>query len=120
VNAALANGLAPLPAATTQQDVDYFSLDIVDAMNTSGGYLQLMTPGIPLRLIDSYIVTGTTNGVPNWTAINANLSTAIDNMTKSGMIKVPATISALQLKSFVNSIAQSIWSYKQSTSRAHL
>ena len=120
VNAALANGLAPLPAATTQQDVDYFSMDIVDAMNTSGGYLQLLTPGTPLRLIDSYIVTGTTNGVANWSTINASLSTAIDNMTKSGLIKIPVGLSTVQVKSFVNSIAQTIWSYRQSTQRAHL
>jgi hypothetical protein len=120
VNALVANGLATLPAETTQSDLNYFSMDVATAMNTSGGYLQLMTPGVGLRVIDSYVVTGTTSGSVNWTTVDASLSTAINNMISAGLIKVPSGVSLSQVNSLVDSVAQAIWTYKQSTGRAHL
>lgn len=118
--ALVANGIATLPSETTQKDLQYFSMDIVNAMNASGGYLQLMTPGIGLRVIDSYVVTATSNGSVNWSAADASLSNALSNMVVSGLIKIPSGISQSQLNSFVDSVAQAIWTYKQSTSRTHL
>jgi len=119
-SALLANGLAALPSETTRNDLQYFAMDIVNAMDTSGGYLQLMTPGISLRVIDSYVVTGTSNGSVNWSAVDANLANALSNMVASGLIKIPSAISQSQLNSFVDSVAQAIWTYKRSTNRGHL
>lgn len=120
VSALLANGLATLPAETNQTDLNYFSMDVVNAMNTNGGYLQLLTPGVGLRLIDSYVVTGTSSGSVNWTAVDTSLSAAINNMVSAGLIKVPSGVSLSQVNSFVDSVAQAIWTYKQSTGRANL
>lgn len=120
VSALLTNGLATLPVETTQTDLNYFSMDVVSAMDTNGGYLQLMTPGIGLRVIDSYVVTGTSGGTVNWTTVEASLSTAINNMISAGLIKVPSGVSLSQVNSFVDAVAQAIWTYKQSTDRAHL
>ncbi len=120
VGAILSSDLASLPPETTQTDLQYFSMDLVNAMNTSGGYLQLLTPGISLRVIDSYIVTGTFNGAVNWTSVDASLSTAINNLISSGLIKLPSGVSLAQVNSFVDSVAEAIWTYKQATARAHL
>jgi hypothetical protein len=120
VGAMLSSDLATLPQETTPTDLQYFSMDLVNAMNTSGGYLQLLTPGISLRVIDSYVVTGTTNGAVNWASVDASLSTAINNLITSGLIKLPSGVSLVQVNSFVDSVAQAIWNYKQATGRAHL
>jgi hypothetical protein len=120
VNALLSNDLATLPAETTKTDLQYFSMDLVNAMNTNGGFLQLMTPGISLRVIDSYVVTGTSNGSVNWTTVDTNLSTAIANMVSAGLIKIPSGVTSPQVNSFIDGVAKAIWAYKQSTERAHL
>ena len=120
VGALLSNGLATLPSETTQQDVQYFSMDLVTAMNTNGGYLQLMTPGVSLRVIDSYVVTATSGRSVDWASVEASLSTAITNMVSAGLIKIPAGVSTTQLNAFANALAQAIWTYKQSTGRTHL
>jgi hypothetical protein len=120
VVALLANSLVTLPSETSQQQLQYFSMDVVSAMNTSGGYLQLMTPGVGLRVIDSYVVTGTSSGSINWTTVDTSLSTAISNMVNAGLIKIPSGVSSSQVNSFVDSVAQAIWTYKQATGRTHL
>ena len=51
----------------------------VDAMNNNNGALELLTPGISLRIIDSYVITATSNGQVNWSEVDANLSTALPN-----------------------------------------
>jgi hypothetical protein len=120
VVALLANSLVTLPSETSQQQLQYFSMDVVSAMNTSGGYLQLMTPGVGLRVIDSYVVTGTSSGSINWTTVDTSLSTAISNMVNAGLIKIPSGVSPGQVNAFVDSVAQAIWTYKQATGRTHL
>jgi hypothetical protein len=79
-----------------------------------------MTPGISLRVIDSYVVTGTSNGSVNWTTVDTNLSTAIANMVSAGLIKIPSGVTSPQVNSFIDGVAKAIWAYKQSTERAHL
>jgi hypothetical protein len=120
VNALTANGLATLPNGTTAADLQYFSMDTVNAMNNNAGYLQLMTPGVTLRIIDSYVVTATSHGTVAWSTVDSNLTTAIHNMVNSGLMKVPPNVTVSQMNSFVDSVAQTIWNYKQATGRAHL
>jgi hypothetical protein len=80
----------------------------------------MLTPGVSLRIIDSYIVTGTKNGSVNWTVVDASLSTAVDNFMVSGMMKVPPTMTPTELKSFVIALAHAIADYKVSTGRKNL
>jgi hypothetical protein len=120
VNAEVSNNLANTMSGAGVQDLVWFSLDVVEAMNVNNGYMQLLTPGIALRIIDSYIVSSTSNGTVNWTQANASISSAIDQMIAAGMMKLPPGMSSAQLKSFAESLAKAIYSYKQSTKRAHL
>jgi hypothetical protein len=120
VSAAVSNGLANVTKATTLQDLQWFSLDVTSAMNDNNGVMAMLTPGVSLRIIDSYVVTGTTNGTVNWTAVDASLSTGLDNFIASGMMKIPAPMTTAQLKSFVIALAHVIWDYKVATGRKTL
>jgi hypothetical protein len=120
VSAAVSNRLANTSTGVTLQDLQWFSLDVTNAMNDNDGVMSMLTPGVSLRIIDSYIITGTTNGTVNWTTVDASLSTAIDTFIASGMIKIPAPITTTNLKSFVTALAHIVYDYKVSTARKHL
>jgi hypothetical protein len=120
VSAEVANGLATEPSGVTLQYLQFFSQDVANAMNNSGGYTQLLTPGVGLRVIDAYVVTGTTAGVVNWTQVNANLATAVSTFISAGLIKLPPNVSAANVTAFVQSVAQTIYNYKGATGRATL
>jgi hypothetical protein len=117
-----ANGLdfTTPPTGTSLLDLEHFSLDVTSAMNSNDSFLELFTPGISLRIIDSYIVTGTTNGSVNWTEVNTSLSAAISNFVNSGLMKVPPGITRTNVTSFVNSLAHVIYNYKVATHRTAL
>jgi hypothetical protein len=83
--------------------------------------LQILTPGVALRIIDSYIVTATgTGGAVNWALVNSSLSTLVDNFIASGLIHLTPSLTVTQIKSFTSSLAQIISNYKLSTNRASL
>jgi hypothetical protein len=113
-------GLASLPTGTTLADLEHFSLDITNAMNDNNGVLELLTPGISLRIIDSYIVTATTDGTVNWSEVNTKLSAAVASYISSGLMKVPSGMTATQVSSFANELAQVIYNYKIATHRTAL
>ena len=104
VAAASKLGLTSLPKGTTLTDLEHFSLDVTNAMNDNNGVLELLTPGVSLRIIDSYIVTATSNGTVNWNELDASLSAAITNYINSGLMKVPTGMTAAQVTSFANSL----------------
>jgi hypothetical protein len=120
VDAAIAGGFAPAPVDVTEQDLEWFTLDLVSAMNHNDGMMQMMTPGVGLRIIDSYVVTGTSNGSVNWPQVNASLTNAVQSFIIAGLMKIPANQTAAQVETFVSSVAQAIYAYKVSTHRATL
>jgi hypothetical protein len=120
VEAAIAGNFVAPPAGTTAQDLQWFTLDLVTAMNDNEGMLQMLTPGVGFRMVDSYIVTGTSDGKVNWTLVDSSLSTAVDNLMTAGLMKLPADHTAAQVKTLVDSLAKAIYAYKVSTSRATL
>lgn len=69
--------------------MEWFALDVSGAMNDSDGVLQLLTPGVALRMIDSYVVTATSNGAVNWTEVETNLTKAVNSLVNAGLIKTP-------------------------------
>ncbi|HEY0701656.1 MAG TPA: hypothetical protein VGD60_02715 [Candidatus Acidoferrales bacterium] len=119
-SAAVTDGLANTSDYANLQDLEWFSLDVTGAMNDNNDIMGMLTPGVSLRIIDSYIITETTNGTVNWTAVDSSLSTAVDNFISSGMLKVPAPMTAAELKSFVESVAHVIYNYKVATGRKTL
>ena len=118
VDAGIANNFLTLPAETTSQDLKWFSLDLVNVMNTNNGIL--LSPGTMLRVIDSYVVTATTSGTVNWTLANSGITTMITNFANAGLLKLPATITTAQAIQFAQSLAQITYTYKTATGRTTL
>ena len=118
VDAAIASNFITVPANTDSQDLKWFSLDLVTAMNANNGIL--LSPGTMLRVIDSYIVSNTTSGTVNWTQANSGIATMITNLAGSGLLKLPANITAAQAIQFAQSLAQITYTYRTATNRASL
>jgi sorbitol-specific phosphotransferase system component IIA len=118
VDAGLADNILILPAETTVQDLKWFSLDLVNVMNTNNGIL--LSPGTMLRVIDSYVVTANVNGQVNWTQANAGIATMITNFASAGLLKLPTTITTAQAIQFAEALAQITYSYKAATGRTTL
>jgi hypothetical protein len=112
--------LTTTPTGASLLDLEHFSLDVTSAMNGNDSFLELLTPGISLRIIDSYVVTATTNGTVNWTEVNTSLSAAINNFVNSGLMKVPPGMTLTEVTSFAYSLAQVIHNYKVATHRVTL
>jgi hypothetical protein len=113
-------GFATPPQGATVTDLEHFSMDVTRAMNGANGVLDLLTPGVSLRIIDSYIVTATSNGTTNMTELHHSLAAAISNFVSSGLMKVPPGLTLTQVDSFANSLAWDISTYKAATHRATL
>lgn len=120
VSAAASENFVYPTSAMTLQDCQWFALDVTGVMNSNDGYMTLLTPGVSLRLIDSYVVTSTSNGVVNWTLVNSSLSTATKNLIATGLIKVPPTMNSTQVTSFIQTLAHIIDDYKVATGRKSL
>lgn len=120
VSAAVADNLANVPTGVNLQDMQWFTLDVTGAMNDNNDVLSLFTPGVSLRMIDSYVVTSTSNGTVNWSQVNTGLSAAVDNFVSAGLVKIPPGMTSAQVKSFIESVAQAIYSYRTSTNRQSL
>jgi hypothetical protein len=117
---AATNNLVNTPAGVSTQDLQWFSMDITAMMNANNDYLALLTPGVSLRMIDSYVVSSTTGRTVNWTEVNSGLSSAIQNFVNAGLIKIPSGMTQANLVTFAESTAKAIYAYKQSTKRTTL
>jgi hypothetical protein len=118
VDAGIADDFITVPAETNSQDLKWFSLDLVNAMNTSNGVL--LSPGTILRVIDSYVVTATASGAVNWTQANSGIATMITNFASAGLLKLPATITTAEAIQFAQSLAQITYTYRTATGRTSL
>jgi hypothetical protein len=121
VAAAATNGFVWPPSGTDLQDLQWFVQDLVNAMNVNQQVLQILTPGVTLRIIDSYIITGTgSDGTVNWPQVNASLTTLVANFISSGLVRLTPSPTTAQLTAFVTALAQTISTYKASTNRPSL
>ena len=121
VAAAATNGFVWPPSGTDLQDLQWFTQDLVNAMNVNQQVLQILTPGVTLRIIDSYIITATgSDGTVNWPQVNASLTTLVANFISSGLVRLTPSLTTAQLTSFVTALAQTISTYKVSTDRVSL
>jgi hypothetical protein len=118
VQAEISCGLVALPAQVSQQQAQYFSLDLVGSMNSSGGIM--LSPGFLLRVIDSYIVSGTSSGAVNWTQVNSQLATMVSALSSSGLLKLPVSVPLASAQTFAQELARTIYAYKQATGRTSL
>src|SRR5262249_41150599 len=118
VHAEILCGLVTLPAQVSQQQAQWFSLDAVSSMNSTGGIM--LSPGFLLRAIDSYVVTGTSGGAVNWTQVNSQLASMVSNLSTAGLLKLPSTVTLANAQLFAQDVAQAIYNYKQATGRTTL
>jgi len=118
VDAAVAYDFIILPAETNAQDVKWFSLGLVSAMNSNSGVL--LSPGTILRVIDSYVVSATANGQVNWTQANAGIAAMMTNLSTAGMLKLPASITTAQAIKLAQAFAQITYTYRTATGKATL
>jgi hypothetical protein len=123
VAAEFANQFVTLPQGTSLQDLEWFAEDVAAPMNDNQGYMQLLTPGAALRLLDSYIVAATTPGAGgaaatvNWQTVETNISNVVDTFTNAGLIKIPAGETSTHLKALMLAVAEEIVTYKTATGR---
>ena len=90
-------------------------------MNVNQQVLQILTPGVTLRIVDSYIVSGTgSDGTVSWAQVNAGLTTLIANFISSGVVRLTPSLTTAQLIAFVTALAQTMSTYKISTNRTSL
>jgi|GEM_PF-837769 hypothetical protein len=121
VAAAATDGFVWPPSGTDLQDLQWFVQDLVNAMNVNQQVLQILTPGVTLRIIDSYIITGTgSDGTVSWPQVNASLTTLVANFISSGLVRLTPSLTTAQLTAFVTALAQTISTYKVSTNRTSL
>ena len=118
VSAEINSGVLTMPAETNQQDIVWFTTDLVTQMNATSGVL--LSPGTLLRVIDGYIISQTSNGVVNWTAVNTNLGVMITTLASGGLLRLPPSITATEATNFATSIAQAIYNYKAATNKVTL
>jgi hypothetical protein len=121
VAAAATNGFVWPPSGTDLQDLQWFVQDLVNRMNVNQQVLQILTPGVTLRIIDSYIITSTgSDGTANWPQLNTSLTTLVANFIASGLVHLTPSLTSAQLTAFVTALAQTISTYKTSTNRTSL
>jgi hypothetical protein len=118
VHAEILCGLVTLPSQVSQQEAQWFSLDVVNSMNSAGGVM--LSPGFLLRAIDSYVVTGTSGGKVNWTQVNSQLANMVSSLSTAGLLKLPPTVTVANAQLFAQDVAQAIYNYKQATGRTTL
>jgi len=118
VSAAAADGLVTIPANSTQQDLVWFSEDLVTAMGTSQALM--LSPGTMLRVVDSYVVNNTSNGTVNWPQVNSTLATMVSNLSTLGLLKLPSGVTLAQAQAFTQTLANIIYTYKTATGRTTL
>ena len=118
VDAELANNLISTSPEVDEQDLQWFSLDLVSAMNESTGVI--VSPGALLRVVDSYIISATTDGQVNWTKANNSLANMVTALVHTHLVKLPPAVSLTQAVTLAQSLAQIIHTYKVATGRARL
>jgi hypothetical protein len=117
-DAEINDGIVAAPSGVTQANMEQFSEDVVTIMDQNTGIS--LSPGMLLRVIDSYVVTSTTGTAVSWPQVDSGLATMLANMTSAGMVKLPASVTAAQVQQFLQDVAQAIYAYKQTTGRTSL
>ncbi len=123
VNAIIAAGLKDeiitLPTQTTSAQIEEFARELTLGMAGNAGVT--ISPGAFLRALDGYILAATsTTGTVNWLQVTANITSLISALQTTGLMKLPAGITAANVQQFAVDTATAIVVYKVATGKAHL
>jgi hypothetical protein len=119
VDAGLKDGMFVLPAETTSDNLKLMARYIAGAMGQNSGVT--VSPGTVFRILNSYIVAATSStGTVDWLQATTNISKMVDGLISAGLLKLPAGISAGNVKQFAVDVASAIYQYTQATQKSTL
>ena len=119
VDSALRNGLITLPQGVTGDQLKLFARNLCAAMPQNNGVN--LSPGALLRLLDSFVVSATgAGGTVGWVQVSSSISPVVDGLISSGLLKLPAGVTANNVKQFALDVAMTIQDYKIATGRTKL
>jgi hypothetical protein len=128
VNAVVAAGLKDklfaLPSEVSLTQVQQIAREMTGQVAQNSGLV--ISPGALLRTLDSYIVSATSASsgaaaaAVNWLQVSTGLSTLVDNLMSTGLMKLPTGITLSDVKQFALDVCTAIEQYKQATQKAHL
>jgi hypothetical protein len=128
VNAVVAAGLKDklfaLPSEVSLTQVQQIAREMTGQVAQNSGLV--ISPGALLRTLDSYIVSATSASsgaaaaAVNWLEVTTGLSTLVDNLMSTGLMKLPTGITSSDVKQFALDVCTAIEQYKQATQKAHL
>jgi hypothetical protein len=128
VNAVVAAGLKDklfaLPSEVSLTQLQQIAREMTGQVAQNSGLV--ISPGALLRTLDSYIVSatstssGTAAAAVNWLEVTTGLSTLVDNLMSTGLMKLPTGITLSDVKQFALDVCTAIEQYKQATQKAHL
>ena len=96
-----------------------FAHDVCMAMMQNNGVS--VSPGAILRFLDLFLVSATlSDGTIDWNKVNASVSSLVDALTSSGLLKLPAGATTSNVKQFAMDVAKIIQDYKAATGKARL
>ena len=123
VAAGLKDGLFTLPAEVSITQLQQVAQNMTTLVGQNTGLL--ISPGALLRTLDSYLVSATSSGsgaaaTVNWLQVTNGLSTLVDNLVSTSLMKLPAGIASSDVKQFALDVCTAIEQYKLATQKAHL
>jgi hypothetical protein len=128
VNAVVAAGLKDklfaLPSEVSLTQLQQIAREMTGQVAQNSGLV--ISPGALLRTLDSYIVSATSASsgaaaaAVNWLEVTTGLSTLVDNLMSTGLMKLPTGITSSDVKQFALDVCTAIEQYKQATQKAHL
>jgi hypothetical protein len=123
VAAGLKDALFTLPSEVSLAQLQQIAREMTGQVGQNNGLV--ISPGALLRTLDSYIVSATstssgTTGTVNWLEVTNGLSTLVNNLMSTGLMKLPTGISLGDVKQFALDVCTAIEQYKQATQKAHL
>ncbi len=124
VAAGLKDALFTLPSEVSLAQLQQIAREMTGQVGQNNGLV--ISPGALLRTLDSYIVSatstssGTAAAAVNWLQVTTGLSTLVNNLMSTGLMKLPTGISLGDVKQFALDVCTAIEQYKQATQKTHL
>jgi hypothetical protein len=119
IAAGLKDDIITLPAQTTSAQIEEFARELTLGMAGNAGVT--ISPGAFLRALDGYILAATSStGTVNWLQVTTSIASLVSALQTTGLMKLPASITTVNVQQFALDTANAIVVYKLATGKAHL